>query len=774
MAELIGQVVRRSGLSRLGRGSTFYWIGEPKRLYGGREDTVTQPRPYFPLYAAPFTLALLACAGGDDASAERTLREAFPDHAALVLESAPPSDGADARAGLSGVFPEQGNGIIRFSLKDGFEVRVREEGVQGDREPAGEAISYRREGGLVFWTKTRVGFEEWLLLDPGQARSERAAASWTLEGAEARQHGDVILVVNPAGEAKLRIAAPASFAASGRIVPTKLVAVSSSRIDLYVDGGGEQVLVDPSWSPSNSLIAPRDYGAMVPLVSGEVLLAGGEGFSSVGVAMTEIYDWKTNAWLPAGSLAEPPSHATMTLLPSGKALLAGGYWKTGSKTVPLATTQLFNPASKTWAVGPPMKGPRAFHGAVRLPNGKVFVAGGSDGKNRLASAEIYDPVANVWTPVAPMNVARSSPEATLLLSGNVLVTNGSVDGVSLVATKVVEIYNPASNTWSMAAPTSRAHLQHQTLLLPDGRVLLAGWFDWNDPDNPNAKPDDAEIYDPATNTWKNSSLMPRRAGGVTLTLLKTKKVLLTHWELFPQFASFAQLYDYEKDLWTITKPPALFHRDGHATLLDNDKVLFVGSEKADFAEVYNPGTPLGTACSIGDDCESDICVDGICCDTPCDGGACWACSIANGAPSDGVCAELTGLPCDDGDACSIKDACGPGGVCSGTPRSCEAIDECHEIGACNPDHGLCESPPKADGSPCSGGGVCVKGHCTPAASATSSGASGGPPGDPSLPGTCGCRVQGAESQTSPGVLSLALLLGALARRRGRRRAAHVR
>jgi hypothetical protein len=673
---------------------------------------------------------------------------------------------------LSSVFPEQGDGVIRFSLDDGFEVRVREEGASGPREPAGEAISYRREGGIAFWTKTRVGFEEWLLLDPGQAWPERAAASWTLEGAEARQHGDVILVVGPDGAPKLRIAAPASFAASGRIVPTKLVATSPSRIDLYVDGGGEQVLVDPSWAPSNSLIAPRESGAMVRLLSGEVLLAGGADHSSVGIKMTEIYDWKTNAWLPAGSLAQSPSYATMTLLSSGKALLAGGHWETGSDKGPLAATQLFNPVSKTWTAGPSMKVPRTFHCAVRLPNGKVFVAGGSGGQNTLASAEIYDPVANAWTLVASMSVARASLEATLLPSGNVLVTNGEVEAAGLVATKVVEIYNPASNTWSMAAPTSRAHLVHQTLLLPDGRVLLAGWFDYNDPENPNAKPDDAEIYDPATNTWKNTSLMPRRAGGVTLTLLKTKKVLLTHWELFPQFASFAQLYDYEKDIWTITKSPALYHRDGHATLLDNDKVLFVGHEQADFAEVYNPGTPLGTPCSIGDDCESDICVDGICCDTPCDGGACWACSIKNGAPSDGVCAELTGLACDDGDPCSSEDACGPGGVCSGTPRSCEAIDECHEIGACNPDHGLCESPPKADGSPCSGGGVCVKGHCTPAASATSGGASGGPLGDPALPGTCGCRAHGSDATSTPG-LFIALLLGTLARKRGRRRAVHV-
>ncbi|MCK6589877.1 MAG: hypothetical protein L6Q76_20075, partial [Polyangiaceae bacterium] len=373
--------------------------------------------------------------------------------------------------------------MIRFSSHDGFEIQVREEGTHGTREPAGEAIAYRRKGGFSYWTKTRAGgYEEWLLLDAGQAWPDRTAASWTIEGAEVRQHGEIVLVVDSDGAPKLRIAAPISFAASGRVVPTKLVAASPYRIDLYVDGDGEQVLVDPSWELSNVLIAPREYALMVRLTSGEVLLAGGMNIGGTGVEQAEIYDWKTNAWLPAGSFTEPPAVGTMTLLASGKALVVGGYWFNGD-IVPLALTKLFNPVTKIWSVGPSMMGPRILHCATRLPNGKVFVVGGIDGKNELASAEIYDPATNKWTPAASMSVPRASPECTLLPNGHVLVTNGAAIGT--VPTKVVEIYNPTLNQWTMAAPTSRAHFQHKTVLLPDGKVLLVGWFDKSDPDNLN-------------------------------------------------------------------------------------------------------------------------------------------------------------------------------------------------------------------------------------------------------------------------------------------------
>jgi len=55
-----------------------------------------------------------------------------------------------------------------------------------------------------------------------------------------------------------------------------------------------------------------------------------------------------------------------------------------------------------------------------------------------------------------------------------------------------------------------------------------------------------------------------------------------------------------------------------------------------------------TTCGI---CPSGFCSDGVCCDTACGGGDptdCMACSMAAGAPADGVCAPLDGTTCGDG------------------------------------------------------------------------------------------------------------------------------
>jgi hypothetical protein len=80
--------------------------------------------------------------------------------------------------------------------------------------------------------------------------------------------------------------------------------------------------------------------------------------------------------------------------------------------------------------------------------------------------------------VRPMNHARVLATAVLLPDGKVFVAGGSTHGSSDNAPKPVmipEIYDPAANTWTEMCPMRVARLYHSTaLLLPDARVLTAG------------------------------------------------------------------------------------------------------------------------------------------------------------------------------------------------------------------------------------------------------------------------------------------------------------
>jgi len=57
-------------------------------------------------------------------------------------------------------------------------------------------------------------------------------------------------------------------------------------------------------------------------------------------------------------------------------------------------------------------------------SGKVYVAGGYDGTNRLQDCDEYDPSTNTWTSKADMPTPGRSGPAAAAVSGKVYVVGG--------------------------------------------------------------------------------------------------------------------------------------------------------------------------------------------------------------------------------------------------------------------------------------------------------------------------------------------------------------
>ena len=146
-----------------------------------------------------------------------------------------------------------------------------------------------------------------------------------------------------------------------------------------------------------------------------------------------------------GSLATPRLQHSATLLPNGKVLVAGGIDSSFAHV--LASAELYDPASGTWTATGDMRGPRTGHTAILLPNGKVFVdtAGASDSsKLPLASAELYDPASGTWAETGPIT-RLFDRTATLLPNGKVLLAGGE-NGNNSNGVASAELYDPASET----------------------------------------------------------------------------------------------------------------------------------------------------------------------------------------------------------------------------------------------------------------------------------------------------------------------------------------
>src|SRR5512132_2905106 len=95
---------------------------------------------------------------------------------------------------------------------------------------------------------------------------------------------------------------------------------------------------------------------------------------------------------PTGAMSSPRAAHTATLLRSGEVFIAGGCTLASCELDRHgAETELFDPQTGRFRPGPDLLRERVGHVALRLPDGRVLIAGGWTGGSRpTATTELYD------------------------------------------------------------------------------------------------------------------------------------------------------------------------------------------------------------------------------------------------------------------------------------------------------------------------------------------------------------------------------------------------
>jgi large repetitive protein len=159
--------------------------------------------------------------------------------------------------------------------------------------------------------------------------------------------------------------------------------------------------------------------------------------------------------------------------------------------------------------------------ATLLHDGRTLVVSGEwQGiGTAVARADIWDPVEGFVPASAPI-APRVNPTTTLLLDGRVLVVGGYGGPYQYASSAVAtaEIWDPATATFRPTGPMAVPRVGHTATVLPDGRVLIVGGA------GPDGARPEAELWDPRTDRFAPAGTLARARSGHAAALLADGRV----------------------------------------------------------------------------------------------------------------------------------------------------------------------------------------------------------------------------------------------------------
>jgi len=288
------------------------------------------------------------------------------------------------------------------------------------------------------------------------------------------------------------------FCSGHALLPDGRVFVAGGHAGVHI-GVTNATTFDPAsqgWSSVAPLSERRWYPTVTALPNGRMLVTAGEiDCDGCNVLTPAIYDPVANSWARlTGASRSLPYYPHMFVLPDGRVLAAS------ANRAAMASVAL-DLVSQTWST----VDPAVLDGgsAATYAPGKIVKSGlGRDpdlpGAPSVPTTYVIDMTqpSPAWRQTASMGFPRTEHNLTVLPDGTVLVTGGSRNsdvGDTAAAVLEAELWSPTTETWTLMAAMQTPRMYHSTaLLLPDGRVLVAG----GGRDFPEVDQLSAEIYSP--------------------------------------------------------------------------------------------------------------------------------------------------------------------------------------------------------------------------------------------------------------------------------------
>ena len=328
------------------------------------------------------------------------------------------------------------------------------------------------------------------------------------------------------------------------------------------------------WTPTEPMAETRAEHAAVELDDGRILVVGG------GPGAPEIFDPATDAWTPAASTNGRYGMVRGVRLNDGRVLVVGS---TPSEDI---DSEIYDPATDTWSTPGQLNHDRTAHSTILLSDGRVLVAGGIFGDfphyETVEEVEVFDPASESWTVIGTLAGERLYPGLTSLADGRTLI----------VGAREITFFDPVSDTLRRAAPLPEDWQMPVAITLDDGRVLLVGI----------ANAPMTLLWDPADGRWTIADPTGTIRLGATATKLPNGLVLVVGG-LSYSGSSFNSTEFFDPDGMSWSAGSSLITDRGFhsATLTANGRLILIGgtsdsspepNSQTDTTEMFvQPSTP---------------------------------------------------------------------------------------------------------------------------------------------------------------------------------------
>ena len=204
----------------------------------------------------------------------------------------------------------------------------------------------------------------------------------------------------------------------------------------------------------------------------------------------------------AGAPAPAVLAAHVTAVHGGKIYVFGGADPRGACCSDAAYA--YDPAANEWATKRPMPQMSAFNGAHSIGDTIYVVAGSAIRPDNKLYA--YNPITDEWSPRAARPLYRSR-FASAVVNDRLYVIGGTGpigNDPMLLPTEImseVEVYDPATDRWSTAAPLPMALTQSRACVFDDQIYVFGGA-------NVSSYQPSILTYNTTSNSWSAKSPMP--------------------------------------------------------------------------------------------------------------------------------------------------------------------------------------------------------------------------------------------------------------------------